>query len=163
MYIYIYLRENPEHVRHIIFSFINYMCLVVRIDILADHQPCKNQLLITEPEINTETMEVRFRIPRRPSWEETIELFCSENFKYTIILCFVQVCTISLILTKNEIFRFQGGDEATDIADWYFTGDLLVTHSIGIYIRAFRILWEEDETDPDSAILTLGGLWQSHG
>jgi len=84
---YTYLRESPEHVSHIIFSFINLICLVVRIDILAEHQPCENQLLITEPEINTETMEVRFKMPLKPSWEETIELFCSVNFKYIIILC----------------------------------------------------------------------------
>lgn len=86
---YIYLRENPEHISLIIFSFKNNICLAVLIDILAGYQPCKNQLLITEPEVNTEKLEVRFTMPYRPSWEETIELFCSENFKYIIILCFV--------------------------------------------------------------------------
>jgi len=95
---------------------------------------------MTEPEVNTQTLEVRFTMPRRPSWGKTIELIRIEYLKYIIILCFFQLCAISLTLDKNEIFCFQAGDEATDSGDWYVTGDLLVTHSTGIYTRDFRML-----------------------
>lgn len=157
----IYLRENPEHVSTV-FSCKNYICLVVRIDILAVRQPCKNQLLITEPEVNSETLEVRFRLPRRTSWEETIELIFSENFQYIIMLCFVQL----LHPSPKMNFFFPGrrwgngmwrlilyGRSACDT----FHKDLHMSVQ-----NCVMICWQEADSDPDSALLTLGGLWQSH-
>ena len=65
-----------------------------------------------------------------------------------------------------KYFFFQAEDEATDIGDWCFTGDLFVnTFHKDLHMRLQKsviICWQEAETDPDSAILTLGGLWQSY-